>query len=451
MLAIQRVADRMKDPRVSFMVNRCCELLHLLALQFKCSMSATRLAPERMRAAPYEILQACSTHAHACFAHFVPPPYVQAMDGYKPHMALASGMGPQRALTKLLQDMPELSDRIEWAKEARVNAILGACPRSHDSVKSGVKAYVDFVSCTFGGTVEPFPPTVETLLAWSHVFRCHDTYQNYVSHVKTACLLAGVCHAACNDTCTRRAKIAISKRGGFAKRMRLFIRRPLLVRILDFAKECAALRMSGQSVLSATVRDSRRPKELAMLFLAAYIFLLRLPSEALPMARGYSGDGHGEQSGSFMLDGCVYLRLARRKNKPSGSLIKRSCWCSMSPKTCPVHVLWPFVSQFKAGERPFDMFTPKVALLGIRWFLHKLNVHNAALYRTHDLRRGHTLDLQCAGTEKDQIKSAGGWRSDTGYMSYLDLELLEHDAVMREAQLDLSSSEGGSSTEDEDE
>ena len=122
----------------------------------------------------------------------------------------------------------------------------------------------------------------------------------------------------------------------------------------------------------------------------------------------------------------------------------------MSPKTCPVHVLWPFVSQFETGEHPFDMFTPKVALLGIRWFLHKLHVQDAALYRTHDLRRGHTLDMQCAGAKKDQIKSAGGWRSDAGHMSYLDLQLLEHDAVMCEAQLELSSSEGSCSSDDED-
>ena len=58
-----------------------------------------------------------------------------------------------------------------------------------------------------------------------------------------------------------------------------------------------------------------------MLVRAAYIFLLRLPSEALPMARVYSGDGHSEHSGLCMLVGSIYLRLARQKIKPSGSLL----------------------------------------------------------------------------------------------------------------------------------
>eukprot|EP00973_Karenia_brevis_P002444 329901-Karenia_brevis.AAC.1 len=44
----------------------------------------------------------------------------------------------------------------------------------------------------FPGTTMIFPPSLRALLAWSTMFRCAATFQNYVGYVRTACLLAGV-------------------------------------------------------------------------------------------------------------------------------------------------------------------------------------------------------------------------------------------------------------------
>ena len=62
-------------------------------------------------------------------------------------------------------------------------------------------------------------------------------------------------------------------------------------------------------------------------FVMAYAFMLRLPSEALPIVVGPSDD-----AASFFKEGdTVVLELKRRKNKPRGSRLVRKCWCSTSP------------------------------------------------------------------------------------------------------------------------
>ena len=52
-----------------------------------------------------------------------------------------------------------------------------------------------------------------------------------------------------------------------------------------------------------------------MLWLAAYVFMLRVPSEALPMMKG--GDGvSGHSALRLESSSCVVLHLKSRKNRP---------------------------------------------------------------------------------------------------------------------------------------
>jgi len=68
-----------------------------------------------------------------------------------------------------------------------------------------------------------------------------------------------------------------------------------------------------------------------------------------------------------------------------------------------------------------------------------LGVPLAAVYRTQDFRRGHARDMQEGGRGLFEILSVGEWRSPA-FMAYLDIEELEHGAVL-EAHLDESSSD----------
>ena len=87
----------------------------------------------------------------------------------------------------------------------------------------------------------------------------------------------------------------------------------------------------------------------AMLFLFSYSFLLRLPSEALPVRF---------QCGAYSIsvaDGKVVLNLAKRKNKPMGSTLTRTCWCkSRDGEMCPVHVFGDWAKKHAEGELLFN-------------------------------------------------------------------------------------------------
>ena len=151
-------------------------------------------------------------------------------------------------------------------------------------------------------------------------------------------------------------------------------------------------------------------KSYGLLYLVAYAFLLRLPSEALPMQLGGTASAHSvlKKEGEF-----VTLTLRRRKNKAVPSSITRGCWCNRSTRTCPLHRLGPLLEAAETGMQPFEGLTAARALGKMRDILEDLGrssthrsrvlhsllpgIDEAAAYRTHDLRRGHALDLQLSG------------------------------------------------------
>ena len=104
------------------------------------------------------------------------------------------------------------------------------------------------------------------------------------------------------------------------------------------------------------------------------------------------GSGHDEQSVIQRVGDAVCLKLRRRKNRPSGSVLSRACWCQKSPETCPVHVLWPFFESCGVNVKPFDHITPRTALWYLRSMLHELRVPESHIYNTRDFRRGHTQE-----------------------------------------------------------
>ena len=148
-----------------------------------------------------------------------------------------------------------------------------------------------------------------------------------------------------------------------------------------------------------------------MLFLASYIFLLRVPSEALPICIGGVGEAVEQQSVVLVNESEVVLRLARRKNMPGGSTITRRCWCKDCALTCPVHVLGAFFKSCEPGSQPFVAIAAHQARSFLKTWLFGLGVADAHLYRPHDLRRGHARDLQVGGSTLVEILNAGQWRS----------------------------------------
>ena len=93
-----------------------------------------------------------------------------------------------------------------------------------------------------------------------------------------------------------------------------------------------------------------------MLFLTSYVFLLRLPSEALPIVVNSGGALDGQQSSLCVESDSIVLHLCRRKNKPQGSVLKRRCFCSSCEATCLVHVLATYFQNLGDGAQPFSGF-----------------------------------------------------------------------------------------------
>ena len=221
----------------------------------------------------------------------------------------------------------------------------------------------------FPNAVRRFPPQVEWLQIWSTLFRSvfaavcstripvwrrhSGTFANYCGYVRTGCLLLGVDADVFDAPEIARAKRAIAARGLFTARPKMWIRREVLEKIVDWCDERPSF------------------KEYGMLYLAAYAFLLRLPSEALPM-RSASPEVPDGQSVLRSEGDRVVLTLARRKNRPHKTQLVRTCWCKESKKTCPVHRLGPWLGATPAGGALFPGVTAARALGKLRdvlWLL----------------------------------------------------------------------------------
>ena len=131
---------------------------------------------------------------------------LHAFNVVRPHREAAKGRGPRAALLAAGIIGMNASGKERWIEDARLEALLGNCKSTLTSFRSGVKCYIDFVgrnrvsmnifvpislSCcadTCGKRAKYFPPSLDMLLAWSTLFRSRDTFSNYLSYVKTACL-----------------------------------------------------------------------------------------------------------------------------------------------------------------------------------------------------------------------------------------------------------------------
>ena len=323
------------------------------------------------------------------------------------------GIGPQKAALALGAALANDAEANEWLASASKRSLLGSCPRSLPSVKSGITAFHAFCVRALHMRGEWLPPSTATLVAWSELFRSADTYRNYLGYVRFACVLMDLPTEAFGSQCIQRAKAAIRKRGNFVPRRKLFLRRHTVAKLLGL------------------VPQGKLPAEYAMLYLFTYVFLLRLPSEALPCTVGGAAFESDSQTLVWLGGDELHLRLQRRKNMPEGSQISRRCWCKSDCATCPVHVLGKFFAELPPGSQPFDRITPALALRALKAALALLpdTRKDASLYRCHVFRRGHAQDLAASGATLVEILLAGQWRSPA-FLDYIDRKMLERDAVL---------------------
>ena len=107
---------------------------------------------------------------------------------------MAAVGGPRLALKSVGLRDRSAAEKKSWVAEARLDAILGSCKKTLPSVRCGIRCFMSFVDELMAPvTVKHyFPPGLDTLLAWSVLFRSEGTLANYLGYVKTACLILGV-------------------------------------------------------------------------------------------------------------------------------------------------------------------------------------------------------------------------------------------------------------------
>ena len=287
-----------------------------------------------------------------------------------------SGLTPCVATRYLRETMPmDAQGRLEWCRQAKIAAILGSCPKSRKSFASGIKHWISFAEQVLGGRNMAFPPSLEGILVWSHTFRCVGTFANYYGYLRSACLVLEIEPLPASHPAIHRAKTAIVKRMLWTSKPKMFLQRSLM-----------------RNMVLAVDRNLET-QQFAMLWLVAYWFLLRVPSEALPMQKG-SVDDPDSMNGQSVLfietDKMVCLRLKSRKNSLSGTTLRRACSCEACKRTCPVHVLWyEFFDHMDAGEKPWFGVSANAAIMHLRNTLDELKVPESNCYGTHDFRRGH--------------------------------------------------------------
>ena len=260
--------------------------------------------------------------------------------------------------------------------------------------------------------------------------RCFATYANYLGHLRTACYAIGCDAPPTSHPAIKRAMTAIAKRDMFAAREKKFIDKCKLRLRLSFACHC---RFTVRKMVANLVFRANRDKSddapeamgFAMLWLVSYVFLLRVPSEGLPMRKMRPSDeGAAEEQSIVWREGeDVCLRLRTRKNRRQGSgVLRRKCTCAGGKMTCIVHAFWDgWMSFLPEGEAPWNGYSPHFVIGRLRADLAKLapTVTEPEKYGTHDFRRGHAEDLRVSGSTLAEILHAGQWKS-AAFLRYVN-------------------------------
>ena len=188
-----------------------------------------------------------------------------------------------------------------------------------------------------------------------------------------------------------------------------------------------------------------------MLCVLAWAFLLRAASEATDVRRARDATPLRDPSaplGPSSLIGLVgdtlVLRLARRKNRPHGDTLRRSCTCpgaigASGPPgpsshcgalVCPAHVLWPHIARrVREGDLLFGAHDiPRHAVTWARAHLAQAGLPGATTVTLHDFRRGAAQQLYARECRLSVILKAGSWTS-RAFLAYLDKPGIESDLV----------------------
>ena len=354
----------------------------------------------------------------------------QAVSSHEVAQALATAstlavtqaeQGPGKTLAALTAMPASAADTV--LQSAGVSLQVSSQLRSLPSVASGLRLWHEFAASLLRYAPEhTLPPQSSTdVVKFITLFRNAGTAANYISYIKWACVLNGL------SVHWYTGQVTMALKG--------------------LKKQCASSLVGTLSeqkifdealVLKLMTLCDGLPNhvDIGSIFLLAWQFLLRGPSEAVPAQWGSEQDLHtlpvGRHSALWVdQQGVTSLRLRRRKNRPQGSLLRRPCLCSTVPNPmCIGHRLLTTCGAFVGGQRICQL-TASQLLHRLHHLLAVLLVADPSRYKWKAFRAGKASAMAAAGQPLPKILQAGEWRS-AAVLHYVDHDLLDAAAFLQE-------------------
>ena len=227
-----------------------------------------------------------------------------------------------------------------WRKKARTAAVMGSCPKSRASFVSGLRHWIKYIE-----TVHPacnvdcvcFPPLLEDVLGWSNTFRYAVISCSVLSMppVATCQVLPHLLQLPwLSQRCMPRIRLrgtaswasGVEEGYGCHPQEAVLCTTPqdvypqvaLAQQCCVCAAECIASALSRHILFNMVCAVAKEMEELkfAMLWLLSYLFLLRVPSEALPTCKARPDSEGAElmqsliwRDGDLICFRCAFVRV----------------------------------------------------------------------------------------------------------------------------------------------
>ena len=172
-------------------------------------------------------------------------------------------------------------------------------------------------------------------------------------------------------------------------------------------------------------------KELALCLMLSWEFLLRMQSEGLNV---HMGDPRVltekvEWPAALWIekDGSLHFWMARRKNKPEGSHLVRSCCCSKK-RFCTPCAFARLLRGVPYGAQLWD-FRPAYVLARVRQVLITLGIAAGKDFSFKSIRAGRATEMAKEGSTIADILMAGEWRS-RAFLRYCDIDAVDPNELL---------------------
>jgi hypothetical protein len=259
--------------------------------------------------------------------------------------------------------------------------------------------------------IKPFPVEVNSVYAYLSIFHCQSTAQNYIAHLKNACVLEGLPTSWDNSDLRMRIRS---------------VNKSLPAITFYKGKQKLALSLSDVNRIVAASRalEMKHPvfKDFSCIVALSFSFLFRVPSECLPLS-------WNSEHSSVVIDGDkVHISLTRRKNKPAGQSLTRLCACANGKECliCPVHAIRRLFQGHQASSCMLFKMNKEAFVKHLNLVTQSLNIEGK--FGSHALRRGAAREIWNKTKDITRLRAAGAW-SGLSFMPYLDEKAIAADTV----------------------